>query len=121
MDFVTRLPQTLQRHDAIWVIVDRLTKFAHFIPVRINFSLNKLSRLYIDHIIRLHGVPLSIVSDRDPRFTSKFLRALQKALDTELNFSTARHPQTDAQLERAIQILEDMLRAFVSLILVVVG
>ena len=111
MDFVTGLPRTRRKNDAVWVIVDRMTKTAHFIPIRIDFSLTQLSRLYVDNIVRLHGVPSSIVSDRDPRFTSKFWRALQRALGTELNLSTAHHPQTDGQSERTIQILEDMLRA----------
>ncbi|KAL5838964.1 hypothetical protein ACOSQ4_011572 [Xanthoceras sorbifolium] len=111
MDFVTGLPLTPQRYDAIWVIVDRLTKTAHFIPIRKDYKLNKLARLYVENIVRLHGVPSSIISDRDPRFTSRFWRALQTALGTELNLSTAHHPQTDGQSERTIQILEDMLRS----------
>ena len=69
MDFVTHLPQTLQRHDAVWVIVDRLTKSAHFLVMRMTFSLERFCQLYIREIVRLHGVPVSIVSDRDPRFT----------------------------------------------------
>uniref|UniRef100_A0A2N9HMK9 Integrase catalytic domain-containing protein n=1 Tax=Fagus sylvatica TaxID=28930 RepID=A0A2N9HMK9_FAGSY len=90
-----------------------LTKSAHFIPIRMNYSLDKLAELYVNEIVRLHGVPVSIVSDRDPRFTSRFWGSLQKALGTKLNFSTAFHPQTDGQSERTIQILEDMLRACV--------
>ncbi len=72
MDFVMGLPRTQKSHDAVWVIVDRLTKSTHFLPVRMDYSLEKLAKLYIDEIVRLHGVPVSIVSDRDPRFTSKF-------------------------------------------------
>ncbi|KAG8486038.1 hypothetical protein CXB51_019344 [Gossypium anomalum] len=113
MDFVLGLPLTPGKKDAIWVIVDRLTKSAHFIPVRTGYSLNKLAELYIREIVRLHGIPLSIISDRDPRFTSRFWQKYQKALDTKLNFSTAFHPQTDWQSERVIQILEDMLRCCV--------
>jgi hypothetical protein len=113
MDFVCGLPRTSKNHDAIWVVVDRLTKSAHFIPIRMNYSLDKLAELYVNEIVRLHGVPVSIVSDRDPRFTSRFWGSLQKALGTKLNFSTAFHPQTDGQSERTIQILEDMLRACV--------
>ncbi|KAK5819359.1 hypothetical protein PVK06_024350 [Gossypium arboreum] len=109
-DFVSGLPVTPRKKDSIWVIVDRLTKSAHFIPVRIDFSLNKLAELYVSEIVRLHGVPISIISDRDPRFTSRFWNKLQEALGTRLNFSTAFHPQTDGQSERVIQILEDMLR-----------
>ncbi|KAA3483752.1 reverse transcriptase [Gossypium australe] len=91
------------------VVVDRLTKSAYFIPVRIDFSLDKLAELYISEIVRLHGVPLSIVSDRDPRFTSQFWKKLKEALGSKLHFSTAFHPQTDGQSERVIQIFEDML------------
>jgi hypothetical protein len=113
MDFVSGLPRSPKGHDAIWVIVDRLTKSAHFIPIRMNYSLDQLAQLYIEEIVRLHGIPVSIVSDRDPRFTSRFWKSLHKALGTNLNFSTAFHPQTDGQSERTIQILEDMLRACV--------
>ena len=92
MDFVTGLPRTQRQHDAIWVIVDRLTKSAHFLPVNVEDSLEKLAQLYVDEIVRLHGVPISIVSDRDPRFTSRFLPSLQTALGTRLHFSTTFHP-----------------------------
>ena len=113
MDFVSGFPLTQQKHDFVWVIVDRLTKSAHFIPVRIDYSMDRLAELYVDEIVRLHGVPLSIVSDRDPRFTSRFWKELQLALGTKLNFSTAFHQQTDGQSERLIQVLEDMLRGCV--------
>ena len=113
MDFVTGLPRTPKGHDAIWVIVDRLTKSAHFLPIKTTFSMEKYARLYIDEIIKLHGTPVSIISDRDPRFTSRFWPSLQNALGTTLKFSTAFHPQTDGQSERTIQTLEDMLRACV--------
>ena len=111
MDFVTGLPRTQRQHDAIWVIVDRLTKSAHFFPVNVEDSLEKLAQLYVDEIVRLHGVPVSIVSNRDPRFTSRFWPSLQAALGTRLYFSTTFHLQTDGQYERTIQTLEDMLRA----------
>ncbi|KAA3483549.1 DNA/RNA polymerases superfamily protein [Gossypium australe] len=110
MDFVTGLPLTPKKKDAIWVVVDRLTKLAHFIPVRVDYSLDKLADLYVAEIVRLHGVPLSIISDRDPRFTLQFWKKLQEALGTKLSFSTAFHPQTDRQSERVIQILEHVLR-----------
>ena len=113
MDFVVGLPRTQQGHDAIWVIVDRLTKSAHFLPVKVSYSLDKLAEVYIREVVRLHGVPFSIVSDRDPRFTSRFWPSLQHALGTKLKFSTAFHPQTDGQSERTIQTLEDMLRTSV--------
>ncbi|KAG8501005.1 hypothetical protein CXB51_003048 [Gossypium anomalum] len=113
IDFVTGLPFTPRKKDAVWVVIDKLTKSAHFIPVRMDFSLDKLAELYISEIVRLHGVPLSIISDRDPRFTSRFWKKLQKALGTKLSFSTAFHPQTDGQSEKVIQVLEDMLRCCV--------
>ena len=113
MDFVTKLPRTAKGHDSIWVIVDRLTKSAHFLPIREDFKMEKLAQIYIDKIVSLHGVPLSIISDRDSRFTSQFWWMLQKALGTKIDLSTAYHPQTDGQTERTIQTLEDMLRACV--------
>ncbi|KAL2230915.1 UNVERIFIED_CONTAM: Transposon Tf2-11 polyprotein [Sesamum indicum] len=93
------------------VIVDRLTKSTHFLPIHQNDSLDKLAELYVSEIVRLHGIPTSIVSDRDHRFTSHFWRSLQTALGIKLQFSTAFHPQTDGQSERTIQTLEDMMRA----------
>ena len=93
------------------MIVDRLTKSAHFLPVNVEDSLEKLAKLHVDEIVRLHGVPVYIVSDRDPRFTSRFWPSLQTALGTRLHFSTAFHPQTDGQSEMTIKTLEDMLRA----------
>src|SRR3954471_9334698 len=113
MDFVTALPRSLKGHDSIWVIVDRLTKSAHFLPIRMTDSVAKLSQLYLQEIVQLHGVPLSILSDRDSRFTSRFWDSFQTAMGTELRMSTAYHPQTDGQSERVIQILEDMLRCCV--------
>ncbi|KAL0448767.1 UNVERIFIED_CONTAM: Transposon Ty3-I Gag-Pol polyprotein [Sesamum latifolium] len=113
MDFVIGLPRTFRKHDVVWVIVDRLTKSAHFLPIYQNDSLDKLAELYISEIVRLHGIPTSIVFDRDPRFTSHFWGSLHKALGTKLHFSTAFHPQTDGQSERTIQTLEDMMRACV--------
>ncbi|KAJ4951656.1 hypothetical protein NE237_028488 [Protea cynaroides] len=113
MDFVTGLPLTPRVVDAVWVIVDHLTKTARFISIRPQYTLERLAKLYVDNIVRLNGVPESIVSDRDPRFTSKFWEGLQKAMGTTLKFSTAFHPQTDGQSERTTQILKDMLRACV--------
>ncbi|KAI3757279.1 hypothetical protein L6452_04813 [Arctium lappa] len=113
MDFVTKLPKTLKGHDAIWVIVDRLTKSAHFLAMRETLPMDKLAKLYIDEVISRHGVPLSIVSDRDSRFTSHFWDGLQKELGTRVKLSTSYHPQTDGQSERTIQTLEDMLRSCV--------
>ncbi|KAJ9566252.1 hypothetical protein OSB04_002218 [Centaurea solstitialis] len=113
MDFVTKLPRTLRGHDTIWVIVDRLTKSAHFLEMRETLPMDQLAKLYIKEIVRRHGVPLSIVSDRDSRFTSQFWHGLQEGLGTKLKLSTAYHPQTDGQSERTIQTLEDMLRSCV--------
>ena len=113
MDFVGALPKTVKGFDSIWVIVDRLTKSAHFVPIKTGMSVAKLAEIYIEQIVRLHGVPSSIVSDRDPRFTSKFWESLQDALGTKLRLSSAYHPQTDGQTERTIQSLEDLLRACV--------
>ncbi|GJT36946.1 putative reverse transcriptase domain-containing protein [Tanacetum coccineum] len=113
MDFVTKLPKTSSGHDTIWVIVDRLTKSAHFIPTRETDSMETLTRLYIKEIVSRHGVPISIISDRDSHFTSRFWQSMQSALGTQLDMSTAYHPQTDGQSERTIQTLEDMLRACV--------
>ncbi|KAM0052023.1 putative nucleotidyltransferase, Ribonuclease H [Helianthus debilis subsp. tardiflorus] len=113
MDFITKLPRTSKGHDAIWVVVDRLTKSAHFLPIREDFSAEKLAKIYVDEIVSRHGVPLDIISDRDARFSSHFWKTMQSALGTQLNLSTAYHPQTDGQSERTIQTLEDMLRACV--------
>src|SRR5436190_10691969 len=113
MDLVCGLPRTTAGHDTIWVVVDRLTKSAHFIPIRLTYPIDKLSDLYIREVVRLHGVPLSIVTDRDPKFTSGFWKSLQKSLGSQLRLSTAYHPQTVGQSEQLIQILEDMFRACV--------
>ena len=92
MDFIVGLPKTTKGHDAIWVVVDRLTKSAHFISIKITFSLEQLADLYVQEIVHLHGVPKSIVSDKDARFTSKFWRSVQRAMGTSLNFNTVLHP-----------------------------
>ncbi|GJX15778.1 putative reverse transcriptase domain-containing protein [Tanacetum coccineum] len=111
MDFITKLPRSSQGFDTIWVIVDRLTKSAHFLPIRENDPLDKLARLYLNRIVARHGIPVSIICDRDGRFTSNFWKSFQKALGTDISMSTAYHPETDGQSERTIQTLEDMLRA----------
>jgi hypothetical protein len=95
MDFIVGLPKTSNGHDSIWVIVDRLMKVARFIPVKIDYRGSKLSQLYIDHILRIHGVPSRIVLDRGTQFTSKFWKGLHNALGTRLDFSLAYHLQTD--------------------------
>ncbi|GJT58364.1 putative nucleotidyltransferase, ribonuclease H [Tanacetum coccineum] len=111
MDFVTGLPRTQRKHDAIWVVVDRLTKSAHFLPIRKDYPVSKIAEMFQQEIVRLHGTPSAMCSDRDPRFTSRFWKGLQKAWGTRLKFSTAFHPETDGQSERTIQTLEDMLRS----------
>ncbi|GJV54677.1 putative reverse transcriptase domain-containing protein [Tanacetum coccineum] len=93
--------------------MDRLTKSAHFLPIREDYKTEKLAKIYVNEIVARHGVPVSIISDRDGRFTSHLWQALQEALGTRLDMSTAYHPQTDGQSERTIQTLEDMLRACV--------
>ncbi|GKE77941.1 putative reverse transcriptase domain-containing protein, partial [Tanacetum coccineum] len=113
IDFVTKLPRTSSGHDIIWVIMDRLTKPAQFLPMREDYNMDRLARLYLNEIVARHGVPISIISDRDSHFTSRFWQSMQEALGTRLDMSTAYHPQTDGQSERTIQTLEDMLRACV--------
>ncbi|GJT22672.1 putative reverse transcriptase domain-containing protein [Tanacetum coccineum] len=132
MDFITKLPKTSNGQDVIWIIVDRLTKSAHFLPMKETDSMEKLTRQYLKEVVSRHVVPVSIISDRDSRYTSHvtppkighqregnrgltshFWQSLQKALGTQLDISTAYHPQTDGKSERTIQTLEDMLRACV--------
>ena len=113
MDFITKLPRTPSGYDSIWVIMDRLTKSAHFLPIREDFRVEKLARIYTEEIICRHGIPRDIISDRDGRFTSRLWQTFQTAMGTQLNLSTAFHPQSDGQTERTIQTLEDMLRSCV--------
>ncbi|GJS07796.1 putative reverse transcriptase domain-containing protein [Tanacetum coccineum] len=111
MHETSKLPKSSQGYDTIWVIVDRLTKSAIFIPQRATDPMDKLARMYLKEVVTRHGIPLSIICDRNPRFTSNFWRSLQNALGTSLDMSIAYHPQTDEQSKRTIQTLEDMLRA----------
>ncbi|GJX30742.1 putative reverse transcriptase domain-containing protein [Tanacetum coccineum] len=110
---VTKLPKTATGQDTIWVIVDRLTKSAHFLPMREDDTLEKLTRQYLKEVVSRHGVPVLIISDHDGKFTLHFWKTLNKALGTRLDMSTTYHPQTDGQSERTIQTLKDMLRAYV--------
>jgi transposase InsO family protein len=110
MNFIVGLPRTQSGYDSIWVIMDRLTKVAHFIPVKTTYSGPQLAELYMSRIDCLHGVPKKIVSDRGTQFTLMFWERLHETLDTQLHFNSAYHPQTDGQIERVNQILEDMLR-----------
>jgi len=113
MDFVVGLPRTQKGYDSIWVIIDRFTKSAHFIPVKTSYTAATYAELYISRIVSLHGVPVSITLDRGSVFVSRFWEQLQTALGTKLIHSSAYHPQTSGQVERVNQILEDMLRACV--------
>jgi transposase InsO family protein len=111
MDFIMGLPRTQSGYNSIWVIVDRLTKVAHFIPVKTTYSGPQLIELYMSRIVCLHGVPKKIVLDRGTQFTLRFWERLHETLDTQLCFSSAYHPQTDGQIKRVNQILEDIQRA----------
>ncbi|GJZ76021.1 putative reverse transcriptase domain-containing protein [Tanacetum coccineum] len=113
MDFIIKLPKTSNGHDTIWVIVERLTESAHFIPTRETDSMETLTRLYIKEIVSQNGVPISIISNRDGHFTSRFWKSLQNALGTQLDMSTTYHPETYGQSERTIKTLEDMLQVCV--------
>jgi hypothetical protein len=115
MDFVGPLPRTKSFHDTILVVVDKLTKMIHLVPTNQAVTAQQTAKLVLREVVRLHGVPSSIISDRDPRFTSGFWKALWQQLNTQLRMSTAYHPQTDGQTERANRVVEDMLRAFVNL------
>ncbi|GJY19429.1 putative reverse transcriptase domain-containing protein [Tanacetum coccineum] len=113
MDFVTKLPRSSQGYDTIWVIVDRLTKYAIFLPMRETDPLEKLAKMYLKEVVVRHGIPVSIICDHDPRFASNFWKSLQKALGTSLDMSMAYHPETNGKSERTIQTLKDMQRACV--------
>nr|GEX96782.1 putative reverse transcriptase domain, ribonuclease H-like domain, aspartic peptidase domain protein [Tanacetum cinerariifolium] len=113
MDFVTKLPKTSSGQDAIWVIVNRLTKSSHFLPMKETDAMEKLARQYLKEVVSKHGVLVAIISNRDNKFTSHFWQSLNKALGTQLDMSAAYHPQTDGQSERTIQTLKDMLLACV--------
>jgi hypothetical protein len=113
IDFIVRLPPTQKNFDSIWVIVDCLTKSAHFILVRTNYRPHEYAELYFSHIVRLHGMPRTIMSDRGPQFTARVWEHLHKMLGTNLVRSSAYHPQTSGQTKHVNQILEDMLRACV--------
>jgi hypothetical protein len=111
MDFIVGLPLTSRKKDSIWVLVDRLTKTAHFIAAHTTYLVQQYAELYMDHIVRLHGIPKTIISDRGTQFVSRFWEQLHECLGTKLIRSSSYHPQTDGQTERINQILEDMLRA----------
>ena len=113
MDFIVGLPKTSKGYDSIWVIVDRLTKSAHFLPVKTIYTAKQYAQLYMDRIVSLHGIPKTIILDRGAQFIARFCEHFHAALGTQLIHSSAYHPQTDGQTERINQILEDILRACV--------
>ena len=113
-DYITGLPRTKKGHDAICVFVDRMIKLLIVVPTSGELTAEGVAELFFRHVFRRFGMPSSLVSDRDPRFVSDFWRSLHKLMGTELNMSTANHPQTDGQTENANKTIEDMLRAYVS-------
>jgi hypothetical protein len=113
MDFIVGLPLTAHKYNSIWVIVDQLTKFSHFIPMNTNYNIQKYAEIYIAHVLCLHGVPKMIISDRESQFVAHLWEQMHASLRTQLIHSLTYHPQMDGQTERVNQILEDMLRACV--------
>jgi hypothetical protein len=112
MDFITGLPGTNKKHDSIMVVVDKLTKAAHFVPMKTTHTTTNIAEIFMKEIPRLHGIPRKIVSDKDTKFTSNFWRGLFKGFGTNLNFSTSYNPQIDGKIEIVNQIIEDMLRMY---------
>jgi hypothetical protein len=112
MDFITKLPRTRKHHDSIMVVMDKLTKATHFIPMKITHKETNVVDIYMREVARLHGIPKTIVFDRDPKFTSKFWKGLFKGFKTNLNFNTTYHPESDGKTKRVNQVIEDMLRMY---------
>jgi hypothetical protein len=113
MDFITGLPKSVKQNDVIMVVVDKLSKSSHFIPIKSTYKAIDIVNIFMKEIFRLHGMPREIVSDIDKKFTSRFWKSLMAGFKTKLLFSTTYHPQTDGRTKRANQILEDMLRMHV--------
>jgi len=111
MDFVVGLPKRTKGFDSIWVIVDRLNKMAHFLPMKTLYPPSTYAKIYFDHILSLHGVPKMIVSDRGTQFVSQFWKCLHESLGTKLLYSLAYHPQTGGRTKQVNQTLEDLLRS----------
>jgi hypothetical protein len=113
MDFITKFPRTRKKHDAIVVVVDKLTKAAHFIPINVTHKETNFVDIYMREVARLDGIPKTIVSNVDPKFTSKLWKVLFKGFRTNMNFSTTYHPETDGKIERVNQVIEDIIRMYV--------
>lgn len=113
MDFITNFPKTSSGYDTIWVVVDRLINYAHFLAIKKTNKMEELTRTYLKDIVRLHGVLISIILDEDTRFNSRFSQSLQRSLGINLHMSNTYHPQTKGQSERTIQTLDDMSRSCV--------
>jgi hypothetical protein len=113
MDFITKLHRTNKHHDSIMVMMDKLTKVAHFIPVKLTHKETNVVDICMREVSRFHGIPKTIVFDRDLNFTSKLWKGLFKVFGTNLNFSTTYHPEYDGKIERVNQVIEDMLRMYV--------
>ncbi|GJP41291.1 hypothetical protein CLOM_g949, partial [Closterium sp. NIES-68] len=111
LDFITGLPPVTSGHDAILVVIDKFSKMGHFIPTRTTARTEETAQLFVRYIISQHGIPTTLISDRDPKFTSKFWKEIMSLLGTKLAMSSAYHPQTDGQTERLNQIVEQLLRA----------
>jgi DNA-binding transcriptional regulator WhiA len=113
VDFVTKLPKTMKKNDSIMVVVDKLTKATHFIPVKTTHKAKNIVEIYMKEVSRIHGVPMEIVLDKDPNFTSNFWKGLFKGFGMDLNLSTMYHPESDGKTKRNNKIIEDMLRMYV--------
>jgi hypothetical protein len=113
IDFITKMPRKTEKHDSIMVVVDKLNKVAHFIPVKLTHKEDNIARIYMREIYRLHGVPKEIVSDRDPKCTSNFWKGLFKGFGTNMNFHTTYHPESNGKTERVNQVIEDILMMYV--------
>ena len=114
MDFITCLPQTTRQNEQIWVMVDRLTKFAKFIPLKASAKSQDIAVAYLEKIFPHFGLPEEVISDRDPKFTGGLWSSFFQASGTRLNFSSGDHPETDGQTEHVNQVLEDMLRCSIA-------
>jgi hypothetical protein len=113
IDFITGLPGTGKQHDSIMVVVDKITKAIHFIPLKTTHKATNVTNIFMREGARLHGIPKTILSDRDPKFTSNFWKGLFKGFKTNMNFSTTYHPESDGQTKRVNQVIEDILRMYV--------